>query len=151
MAGDGVTTRLQKNVIFLQQEFQKMQWEISQMDGKIDVRLETYLQGFKNDFKGEIKPELQTLRSELHGLFEQYFGSLIVPSNVATQDRGKGVMGSRPPPPGFPPKSPPNTSQPSVIMSFPNSSNQEKVVRWGCPCFDGTRFRAWWSKLEQYF
>ncbi|KAK5771255.1 hypothetical protein PVK06_047445 [Gossypium arboreum] len=82
-----------------------MQWKISQMDGKIDARLETYLQGFKNYFKGEIKFELQTLRSELHGLFEQYFGSLIVPSSVAAQDRRKGVMESRSPPPGFPPKS----------------------------------------------
>ncbi|KAG8473130.1 hypothetical protein CXB51_035144 [Gossypium anomalum] len=51
------------------------------MDGKIDTRLETCLQGFKNYFKGEIRSKLQALRSELHGLFEQYFGSLIVSSS----------------------------------------------------------------------
>ncbi|KAK5802652.1 hypothetical protein PVK06_030264 [Gossypium arboreum] len=128
-----------------------MQGEISQMDGKIYARLETRLQGFKDDFKGEIRSKLQTLRSELHGLLEQYFDSFIVPSNVATQDRGKGVMGSRPPPPEFPQKCPTNTFQASVMMTLPNSSIQEKVVRWGCPHFDGTRFRDWWSKLEQYF
>lgn len=83
----------------MQQEFQKMQREFSQLNGKKDARLETRLQCFKDYFKAEIG-------SELHGLFEKYFGSPIVSNNVATQDKGERVMGSRPPPHGFPPKGP---------------------------------------------
>ncbi|KAK5841042.1 hypothetical protein PVK06_009950 [Gossypium arboreum] len=87
MAGDGVKTRLKKDVTILQQEFQKMQGEFLQLHVKINVMLKARLQGFKDDFKGEIRSELNTLRSKLHGLFE----------HIAAQDREKRVMGNRPP------------------------------------------------------
>lgn len=72
-----------------------MQGEFSQMDSKIDARLETRLKGFKEEFKGEIRSKMYTLRSEVHGLFEQYFGSLeVATSATTTSDKGKGVIGS---------------------------------------------------------
>lgn len=83
-----------------------MKGELSQLDVKINKRLETHLQGFKDDFKGEIISELNTFRFELHGLVEQYYDSPIGPSNAIVQDRGKGVMGSRPRLPCSPSKRP---------------------------------------------
>ncbi|KAK5846239.1 hypothetical protein PVK06_002516 [Gossypium arboreum] len=62
MAGEGVTTHLQKDVTVLQQEVQNIQREFSQLDVKFDAKLETRLQRFKYEFKGEIISELHNLR-----------------------------------------------------------------------------------------
>ncbi|KAH1106436.1 hypothetical protein J1N35_010204 [Gossypium stocksii] len=87
LANEGVTTRLQKEMGQMQQELPQLQLEVSQIDIKIDLRLK--------DFHGNIKGEI---RSELHSLFEQYFGLSPSASAVgATRvDKGKGILGGHP-------------------------------------------------------
>lgn len=129
------------------------------MNRKIDARFETQLKGFKDEFKGEIRSEMHTLRSEIHGLFEQYFGSPVAVSSATAPsiDKGKGIMGSTPhtPPPGVLPRGARDIPQPSAGAHQPNPTSAAVTPtnpqRWGCPHFDGSDFKIWWPKLEQYF
>ncbi|KAK5794284.1 hypothetical protein PVK06_035503 [Gossypium arboreum] len=55
-----------------------------------DAKLKTQLKEFKDDFKYE-------LRSELHNLFEQYFGNLTpAATNTIAQVKDKGILGGAP-------------------------------------------------------
>ncbi|KAA3472231.1 Retrovirus-related Pol polyprotein from transposon 297 family [Gossypium australe] len=99
MVGDGVTTRMQKELGLMQGELTQLQVEFSQLDAKIDARLKEFQEGIKSEVRSEVRSELQ---SELHSLFKQYFGQsppvLITGAGMA---KGKGILGS---PPGFPVK-----------------------------------------------
>ncbi|KAK5771699.1 hypothetical protein PVK06_047937 [Gossypium arboreum] len=87
MAGDGVTTRLQKDVFVLQQEMVKVQNELSQLDSKWDTKIEARFKGFKEEFQVEI-----------HFLFEKYLGNTTASNTTTTiQAKGKGVLGGLPP------------------------------------------------------
>ncbi|XP_012453555.1 uncharacterized protein LOC105775598 [Gossypium raimondii] len=145
MAGDGVSTRLQKEVGGMQQEISKIHEEITRVETKLEQRLQ--------DFKTEFQGDLQVLLS-------QYFGPPPVGSSAnVSGDKGKGVLGA---PPGFGPKNrdfPPMQAE-TVI---PNGGSEQvkdsshiagvsiNHSRLECPKFDGTDFRGWWTKLEQYF
>ncbi|KAK5785714.1 hypothetical protein PVK06_040324 [Gossypium arboreum] len=83
MAGDGLSTHLQKEVNVMQQEISKIQEELVQLDTKMDIKFQ--------EFKDEFKRDLQTLLG-------QYFGS----PNAGVTGKRKGVM--RGAPPGFAPK-----------------------------------------------
>lgn len=99
MTGDGISTRMQKEIGQIQGELSHMQLELSQWD----TRLDTKLKDLQAEIKSEVRSELRSkLRSELHSLFEQYLGPQ-QPSVVgnASTSRGKGVLGT---PPGFPPQ-----------------------------------------------
>lgn len=58
--GDGVTTRMQKEMSLLQHEF-------SQLDGKSDAKLDFRFQEFQEEMKVEVRGEI---RSEMHSFFE---------------------------------------------------------------------------------
>lgn len=140
MTGDGVSTRLQKEVGSLQQEISKFHEEIARVEAKLEHRLQ--------DLKSELQGDLQALLG-------QYFGPPPIGSSAnASGDKGKGVLGA---PPGFVPK---NTELPqmptnggSVQMKDSSFATGGSVnhSRLECPKFDGTDFRGWWTKLEQYF
>lgn len=61
------------------------------------------------------------------------------------------------PPPRFPPKEPLEVPIPPVVSRHTSLQHhqlgmlQDKSCRLGYYYFDGTNFRAWWSKLEQFF
>ncbi|KAG8503273.1 hypothetical protein CXB51_001257 [Gossypium anomalum] len=87
MVGDGVSTRLQKEVGGMEQEISKIQDEIV----RLETKMETRLQEFKDEFQGD-----------LQALLGQYFGPPPKgPSLNGTLDKGKGVLGA---PSGFLPK-----------------------------------------------
>ncbi|KAK5838992.1 hypothetical protein PVK06_007743 [Gossypium arboreum] len=50
MAGDGVSTRLQKEVSALQQDMSKMQEELARLEAKMDTK---FLE-FKEEFRGDL-------------------------------------------------------------------------------------------------
>ncbi|KAH1089985.1 hypothetical protein J1N35_017242 [Gossypium stocksii] len=103
---------------------------------------------------GLMQGELTQL-SELHSLFEQYFGQSppALVTGVMTC-KGKGILGS---PPGFLAK------EHLLVSPIPDLGHSSMSSRGGtlevgntsflvnCPHFDGGNFRGWWSKLEQYF
>lgn len=145
MAGDGVSTRLQKEVVSMQQEISKIQEEM----GLLETKMENRLKEFKEEFRGD-----------LQAMLGQYFGPPSKSSLVnATVDKGKGVLGA---PPGFSPKDSnlPHTQAEPFVMEGGSVHVREqtlaseasmKVSKLDCPKFDGTDFRGWWTKLEQYF
>lgn len=137
MTGDGVTTRMQKELGQIQGELSHIQSEFSQLDARIDV----WLKGLQEDIKSEVRTEL---RSELHSLFEQYFGQgPPVAVGCAGRSKGKGILGY---PPGFP-------SQEHLIVSpmadlgHSNTSSRgmlaevdHSTFRMACPLLDGENF-----------
>ncbi|KAG8483504.1 hypothetical protein CXB51_022371 [Gossypium anomalum] len=74
MAGDGVSTRMQKEMGNMQQEISKIHEEMARLETTMDSKF----QAFREEFRGD-----------LHALLNKYF------------DKGKGVLGV---PPGFPQK-----------------------------------------------
>ncbi|KAH1055411.1 hypothetical protein J1N35_033476 [Gossypium stocksii] len=83
MANNGVTTKLQKEMSMLQEE-------LSQLHVEIDSKINSWLK----DFNDTIKDEICT---ELHSLFEQYFGQNSSSTVVETSlDKGKGILRSPP-------------------------------------------------------
>ncbi|KAG8495806.1 hypothetical protein CXB51_007710 [Gossypium anomalum] len=145
MAGDSVSTRLQKEVGNMQQEISKIQEEIA----RLETKMETWLQEFKGEF-----------REDLQAMLGQYFGPPPKgsPENGA-MDQGKGVLEA---PPKFLPKDtehPPAPRDPLVADASSVHLRPQTFVagasanisRLECPRFDGTDFRGWWTKLEQYF
>ncbi|MBA0655615.1 hypothetical protein Goklo_008082 [Gossypium klotzschianum] len=91
MANGGVTIPLQKEMGLLEHEMSQLQLEFI----KLDTKLESRFKDLRDEFKGEI-------RSELHSLFEQYFGQSATSAHGMVQDRGKGILGT--PPLGFHPR-----------------------------------------------
>ncbi|KAK5838446.1 hypothetical protein PVK06_007176 [Gossypium arboreum] len=80
MAGDGVSTRLQKEVGGLHQEVSKLQEEIVRLETKMEARF----QEFKDEFRGD-----------LQALLGQYFGPPPTgPTAHSTTNKGKGVLGA---------------------------------------------------------
>lgn len=129
MAGDGISTRLQKEVSLVQQEISKFQ-ELVHLDSKMNIKL----QEFKEKFKGD-----------LQSLLEHYFG----PPNAATTvgvGKGKGVLRA---PPGLAPKESiaPNSKISIEMGSAPMQVLGEEVsnrlFRLECLKFDGIEFRGW--------
>lgn len=142
MANDGVTTRLQK-------EMSQLQQELSQLRTDMDAKLDTRLKEFQERFKGD-------MRSELYSVLEQFLGQPQHESPSSTlQRKGKGILGESLP--SFPPRdslllSPNENLDP--VGHFARCSSLETRVqkfRYDCPRFNGTNFRGWWSKLEQFF
>lgn len=145
MAGDGVSTRLQKEVGGMQQEISKIHEEMAHLETKMENRLK--------EFKEEFWGDLQTLLS-------QYFGPPPKSPPVAgTVEKGKGVLGA---PPTFPLKD----SVPPQVQTGPSFAeggsvhlSEQQVVSGAsgkcnqleCPKFNGSSFRGWWTKLEQFF
>ncbi|KAK5792971.1 hypothetical protein PVK06_034104 [Gossypium arboreum] len=89
MANDGVTTRLQKEISQLQQEFTQLKLDL-------DTKIDTKFQSFHDMIKGKIRTEIRT---GLQALFEQYMGQPTQISVVSTSkaipvevslDKGKG-------------------------------------------------------------
>lgn len=148
MAGEGITTRMQKELGQIQGELFYIQSEFPHLDARINSRLK----GLQEDIKSEVRTEL---RSELHSLFEQYFGQgPLVAAGCADSSKGKGILGS---PLGFPTQEYVVVS-PMVELSHSNNFSRAMLAetdrstfRMSCPLFDGDNFRRWWSKLEQYF
>ncbi|KAG8495472.1 hypothetical protein CXB51_013116 [Gossypium anomalum] len=124
----------------MQQEISKLQEEFVRLEAKMENRF----QEFKEEF-----------RADLQALLGQYFG----PPPATHTDKGKGVLGA---PPGFPSKEK-EAPQVPIGTTLPDSGsvhmqNQPqlgeifgKSSRLECPKFDGSDFRGWWTKLEQYF
>lgn len=87
MAGDGVTMRLQKEVVMLQKEMGEVQNKLNQLDSKWEAKMESRFQAFQEEFEGKML-----------SLLEKYFGN----TTTTIQAKGKGVLGG--PPPSFPAK-----------------------------------------------
>ncbi|KAL1155954.1 hypothetical protein V6Z11_A08G059500 [Gossypium hirsutum] len=130
----------------MQQEISKIQEEIT----RLETKMETRFQEFKEEFRGD-----------LQALLGQYFGPPPPkgPSTTGAVDKGKGVLGA---PPGFLPKDnelPPSPADQNVAdgssVHFRHQLSvagmSVKASKLECPKFDGTDFRGWWTKLEQYF
>ncbi|TYH65326.1 hypothetical protein ES332_D06G048600v1 [Gossypium tomentosum] len=145
MSGDSVSTRLQKEVSNMQQEISKFQEKFVHLEFKMESRLQ--------EFRTE-------LRGDLHSLFVQYFGPPPTGLPVtAAVDKDKGVLGA---PPGFLPKdsNPPQVQTDPSIAAGGSVHLREQPIALGasgkgnrleCPRFDGTDFKGWWTKLEQFF
>ncbi|KAH1072547.1 hypothetical protein J1N35_024875 [Gossypium stocksii] len=95
MANNGVTTRLQKEMNQLQQEF-------TQLKSDLDTKIDTKFQSFHDTMKWEIRTKIHT---GLQVLFEQHMGqstrTSVVGTNKATPvevslDKGKGILGNVP-------------------------------------------------------
>lgn len=142
MAGDGVTTKLQKEVTIIQQKIRKIQNELSQLDLKWDAKMEDHFQRFKDS------------QMEMHSLFGKYMGNTTVASVLTTaQAKGKGVLGG--PPLEFPTKDSLKALPQIMGQLDPNPPTTRFYLEHGyrleCPRFDDTNFRSWWSKLEPFF
>lgn len=72
MVSDGVTTRSQKEVSQLRQEFSKLQTDL-------DRKLKSHLASFQEDFRAKLKTQMKAL-------FKQYLGKSNPP------DKGKGIL-----------------------------------------------------------
>ncbi|KAB2007909.1 hypothetical protein ES319_D10G062500v1 [Gossypium barbadense] len=145
MAGEDVSTRLQKEVSNMQQEISKFQEKLVHLEVKMESRLK------------ELRTEL---RGDLQSLFVQYFGPppTGLPATAAA-DKDKRVLGA---PPRFLPKdSDPHQMQtdPSIAAGGSVHLREQPIAlgasrkgnRLECPRFDGTDFKGWWTKLEQFF
>ncbi|KAH1122098.1 hypothetical protein J1N35_005258 [Gossypium stocksii] len=116
---------------------------------KLDNRLDSRFKELCGEFKGEIT-------NKLHCLFEKYLGQ---PYGVAVPRfgfrRGKGILGTLHL--GFPLKEQlmvPMMENLTYVGASTRVGNIEmfpKPFKLDCPRFDGTNFKGWWSKLEQYF
>lgn len=74
MANNGVTTRLQKEMSQLQQDFTQLKTDLA---SKIDTKLQSFHDTIKGEIRTEICMGLQTL-------FEQYMGKSTLASAVGT-------------------------------------------------------------------
>ncbi|TYH48721.1 hypothetical protein ES332_D10G086600v1 [Gossypium tomentosum] len=144
MAGEGISTRLQKEVSNMQQEISEFQEKFVYLEVKMESRLK------------ELRTEL---RGDFQSLFIQYLGPPPTGLPVtAAGDKDKGVLGA---PLGFLPKDsdPPQAQTDPSIAAGGSVHLREQPIALGasgkgnrleCPRFDGTDFRGWWTKLEQY-
>ncbi|KAK8282543.1 hypothetical protein V6Z12_D08G034600 [Gossypium hirsutum] len=145
MASDGVFTRMQKELASVQQDVSKLQAELGRLEAKLETQMDTKFQEFRN----EIRTDLQTL-------LEQYLGQpKLGPTVSVNEDKGKGVLGA---PLGFPAKELGGGSNLVDGTSFHRETTshileKSEMVRrhLECPNFDGSDFRGWLTKLEQYF
>ncbi|KAH1046829.1 hypothetical protein J1N35_037613 [Gossypium stocksii] len=93
MATKGVTTRLQKEMGMIQSKLTQLQVKFTQLDASIDACLKDFQEGIKTKIHSEV-------RSELHSLFEQYFGETPPPTVTGlVSNKAKGIL--RGPPLGF--------------------------------------------------
>ncbi|TYJ49733.1 hypothetical protein E1A91_A01G155300v1 [Gossypium mustelinum] len=119
----------------------KLQAELDRLEGKMETQMDTKFQEFRNG---------------VQALLEQYLGQPKPgPTMVGIEDKGNGVLGA---PPGFPPKEKRGGSNLADGTSIHLGATShvvrksEKISRrLECPSFDGSDFRGWLTKLEQYF
>ncbi|KAG8473621.1 hypothetical protein CXB51_036012 [Gossypium anomalum] len=151
MAGDGITTRLQKDMGVMQKDMGLMQQELAQLQTNVS-QMDTRIESRFKEFHETIKVGIQT---ELQNFFDQYVGRATPTTQGQTLDKGKEVLGGTPL--GFPPKE-------SLLLSLIVRSSHGGInsrastldsmgrnSKFECPRFDKANFRRWWSKLEQFF
>lgn len=91
MAGDRVTTRLQKDMGVMQKDMGLMLQELTQLQTNVsqtDARIESSFKQFHETIKVDIRTELQNF-------FDQHVGRATPTTQVQTSDKGKGVLGVR--------------------------------------------------------
>ncbi|KAK5824473.1 hypothetical protein PVK06_019248 [Gossypium arboreum] len=144
MAVKEVTTRIQKELGIMEGKFTQLQVKFTQLDARIDARLNDFQEGIKSEVWSKIRSELY---SKLYSLFEQYSGqSPLVTVTGVMIGKGKGILGS---PPGF------LTKEHLVVSHIPDLGHSSMSSRGGtlevgntsfrvnCPHFDGGNFRGW--------
>ncbi|TYI21885.1 hypothetical protein ES332_A06G068200v1 [Gossypium tomentosum] len=140
MAVKKVTTRIQKELGIMEGEFTQLQVKFTQLDARIDARLNDFQEGIKSEVRSKI-------RSELYSLFEQYSGqSPLVTVTGVMIGKGKGILGA---PPGF------LIKEHLVVSHIPDLGHSSMSLRGGtlevgntsfrvnCPHFYGGNFRGW--------
>ncbi|GMI94036.1 hypothetical protein HRI_003072900 [Hibiscus trionum] len=132
---DGVQTRSQHDQA-------KMQTDFKELEKRLEDKIEKTLNDKVADFRSEVTGVRSEIR-ELRNLFEKFLGQ---------SEASKGILGTSPL--AFCEMS---SAEPTASGSRPTD---ESVLRGDsgprpyklqCPTFDGTNFRDWWSKLEQFF
>ena len=134
---DGVTTRMQKEVTQLQKDMEKVNEKTEQL-------------------RVEFHTSIEAMRAEMRGMFEKVMIQMRSNNNNArVEDSGgsKGVDSSE-------------VRLKSVVAtgnkSFRTTStdnldltelgrSQTKLSKLECPRFDGTDFKGWYLKMEQFF
>lgn len=76
MAGDRVSTRLQKEIVSVQQDVSKLQAELGRLEVKMETQMDTKFQEFRNE-----------IRTDLQALLEQYLGQLKLGPTVSVNEK----------------------------------------------------------------
>ncbi|KAL4347798.1 hypothetical protein GQ457_17G006860 [Hibiscus cannabinus] len=132
---DGVLTRSQ-------QEQAKMQSDFRELEKRLEDKIEKTLTDKVQEIRGEVTGVRSKVR-ELRALIEKFMG---------LKDPSKGILGTTP--------SPSVEIDVATPLAGEGSKGNELAVvtdsaassyKLRCPNFDGSNFRDWWSKLEQFF
>ncbi|OMO98259.1 Retrotransposon gag protein [Corchorus olitorius] len=131
--GDGISTRVQKELTQLHQQHEKMRSDLDAMASQLRSE-------FRNDLQSGLDSGLAKLSMELKQTMEQLFQRQ---ESLTHSFQGSPANGSKSPFVEMPSSS--NVTTGDTPQSFTKHSKLE------CPRFTGDDFLGWHSRIEQFF